>query len=227
MGAKLLWRRIKIFHINIVLYLLIVCVTILYWPQLQWAMNSLPGYLKGSIISPPERTLYRKAKRILQKGHAEAKAYSLLEQSLSIDPNSRASYWLGHYYNKTHQYDKALLQYIKYVKMDPTMVEVYLQISSIFEKRNQLKKAQKALQKGLDYFIQNAHKYKPHHDDNVRSKYNKKATKVYDKYWSSVRTLRREIRRITAKETLSRQKECPLKSFENVSGLRDVRAERA
>ncbi len=138
--------------------------------------------------------MYNRAKRIVEKKINSYEAKELLDESIAIDPNSDAVYWLAEYYFTAGQYDRAEQQYMRFIELDPTQVKAYLKISTIYAKKEQPKRARAVLQSGLNYFGANMSKYKPRPDDTVREKYNGKAGKIYDKYRSAVEMLTHEIR---------------------------------
>ncbi|TFH50983.1 MAG: hypothetical protein E4H01_01085 [Lysobacterales bacterium] len=194
-------RRISILHANAILYLLIACISLVYWPQLRWAAEHMPEYSRHGIAPLAEWSLYGRARKRLAEPWNLSVARDLLERSIAIDPNSEAVYGLGEYYFRVGQDEKALQQFRTYLAIDPTMVMAYLKMSAVFERRNQLPEARGILEHGLDYFSRNVEKYRPHHADDVPTQYNQKAVQVFSHYRSAVGALRREIERIEAKKS--------------------------
>ena len=157
-------------------------------------MHAFPGYINGNISTPVERRLYNRAKRIVEKKINSHEAKPLLDESIAIDPNSDGVYWLAEYYFTAGQYDRAEQQYTRFIELDRTQAKAYLEMSSIYAKKEQPEQARDVLQSGLNYFSANMSKYKPRPDDTVREKYNGKAGKIYDKYRRAVEMLKQEIK---------------------------------
>lgn len=201
MEAKPLWPRISLVHLNIVLYLLITLVVVIFWPQLRWAMDTFPGYFDGNIQSPVERTSYRQAKKIFLTGQNISDAHTLLEQSLLIDPNSEAVFWLGEYFLRTHQDERALEQFRAFIEFDPTVGEAYVKVSFLFQRKQRMKEAYLVLQKGVEYFERGMSAYRPQHDEDVPLKYNQKASRVFSQFQQAAHMLKMEIKRLETSTT--------------------------
>jgi len=206
MEAKLSWRRTRLFHINVALYLLILLVMILFGRELRWAFNEFPGYWNGTIGSPVERKLYREAKSIIQGNHNMTNAQELLEQSIAIDPHTDAVFWLGEYFLQTHQEDQALEQFNRFLEVDPTEVDAYSKVASILEKKKRYEEARQALQKGILYFESQLTKYRPRINPEVRATYNHKALRVFSQYERAAQRLKIEIHRLEGRKTLNGDK---------------------
>jgi len=198
-----LLRRISLLRANAVLYLLIAFMLLVFWQELRWAAEHLPGHLRNRIAPLAERSLYGTAEERLANGQNVSTARDLLERSIAIDPYGEAVYGLGEYFFETREDEKALRQFRAYLEIDPTLLAAYLKMSALFERQNRFTEARQILQRGLDYFGSNVEKYRPHHADDVEMQYNRKATRTFARYRSAVGTLRREIERIEDKERSS------------------------
>jgi hypothetical protein len=77
----------------------------LYWRELGWAVHAFLKYITGDIGSPKERRLYVRARKFVDKEINIHDAKRLLDESIAIDPNSDAVYWLGENYFAAEQYD--------------------------------------------------------------------------------------------------------------------------
>ena len=121
MAARQFLRRINIHHINLLLYVVIVGVAVLYRRELRWAWEEFPVYLDGGISSPYETQWYREARKIIRNSGDISEAQALLEKSISIDPNTEAVYWLGEFFYQTQHYDLAMPLFTRYLEIDPTI----------------------------------------------------------------------------------------------------------
>ncbi len=189
--------RVKLLHVNLLLYLAIVVLAAAYWSELRWAGKALPSYLEGSIGSPLERRLYVKARSLIDGNDWEkARAQELLDQSLAIDPNGEAGYWLAELLRESNRESEAIEQYERYLRIDPTPLEAYLELSALYERRGRPAEALRVLEAGRDYFEENAVSYRPVIDDDVDSRFNRKALERYEAYRLAAGVLRREIESI-------------------------------
>ena len=192
--------RVKLLHVNLLLYLAIVVLATAYWSELRWAGAALPFYLEGSTRSPLERRLYVKARSLIDGNDWEkARAQEMLDQSLAIDPNGEAGYWLAELFRECHRESEAIEQYERYLRIDPTRLEAYLELSAPYERRAQPAEALRVLQAGRVYFEENAVNYRPVIDDDVDSRFNTKALESYETYRLAAGVLRREIESIEAR----------------------------
>ncbi|GJL65882.1 MAG: hypothetical protein NPIRA05_08530 [Nitrospirales bacterium] len=186
----------NLFRINVLLYSAIVLVAIVCWPELRWAIDALPGYLDGSISSPVERVKYRDAKHMIRTDQPMDDAERLLNESITIDPNSEAVYWLGEYYVKTQQPERALQQFTRFLEFDQTDADVYVKVAALLNAMMQRDEARRILQQGVDYFEGRLDKYIPRYAPEIRAKYNQKAWRTYRRYRGGLRTLKQELSRI-------------------------------
>ncbi len=192
--------RVKLLHVNLLLYLAIVVLATAYWSELRWAGAALPSYLEGSIRSPLERRLYVKARSLIDGNDWEqARAQEMLDQSLAIDPNGEAGYWLAELFRECNRESEAIEQYERYLRIDPTRLEAYLELSALYERRGRPAEALRVLEAGRDYFEENAVNYRPVIDDDVDSRFNTKALESYQTYRLAAGVLRREIESIEAR----------------------------
>jgi tetratricopeptide (TPR) repeat protein len=187
-------RRIPLAALNAVVYALIAGVLILYGSELRWALEAFPGYVDRAIPSPPERRLYSIASSLLDEGDLEG-ARGLLEESLAIDPNSNAAYWLADYYRRSGQEEAAVRQYRSYLDFDPTNVDAYLELAQLLRRTGQPEEARRVLEEGLEYYRGNAERYRPRPDEDVGDRYNEKAASVHEEYRRAGNVLAQELER--------------------------------
>ena len=182
-------EKLLLHSINIVLYCCIIVLSIVYFHELEWALDTLPSYFDNSIKSPLERSLSVQVKNKLRLREGLDEIPLLLSRAVKIDPNEKAAYWLGKYYLVTSQNEKALKQFLYYLTIDPRILNTYIHIAELYEKKNQPERAKDALRQGLNYFSHYAPKYKPHEDESVSQRYNAKAMKVYQRYLRAINKL--------------------------------------
>jgi tetratricopeptide (TPR) repeat protein len=196
--------KVKLLHVNLLLYLAIIVLATAYWSELRWAGAALPSYLDGTIPSPLERRLYVEARSLIDGNDWEkARAQEMLEQSLAIDPNGEAGYWLAELARERNHESEAIEQYERYLRIDPTRLEAYLELSALYERRGQPAGALPVLEAGRVYFEENAVKYRPVIDDDVDSRFNTKALESYENYRLAAGVLRREIESVEARVSSS------------------------
>ena len=192
--------KVKLLHVNLLLYLASVVLATAYWSELRWAAAALPSYLDGTIKSPVERRLYVKARSLIKGNEWEkARAQEMLDQSLAIDPNGEAGSWLAELFRESHRESETIEQYERYLRIDPTRLEAYLELSALYERRGRPAEALRVLGAGRVYFEENAVKYRPVIDDDVDSRFNAKALESYQTYRLAAGVLRREIESIEAR----------------------------
>jgi len=182
MQGNLFLQPIKILHINILLYAVILWLVIQYHGPMRWAMQEIPKYQQSIIGSPIERSLYLQAMSSIKNSGYNYITKELLQKSLSIDPNTHARFYLGKYYKEHLDYDKALQHFKSYLAIDPTVVITYIEIVSIYEQQNKLNDAKQILQQGFEYFDKYSSRFKPSSNKDVEDKYNKAAEEVYIHY---------------------------------------------
>jgi tetratricopeptide (TPR) repeat protein len=201
--VRRLLRRISVLHANAALYLLIACISLVFWQELRWAAEHLPKYLHNSIGPLAERSSYGSGAELLAERRNLSVAREYLESSIAIDPYSEAVYALGEYFFETRQDEKALQQFRSYLDIDPGLLTAYLKMSAVFERQGRLPEARRIVERGLEYFSTNVEKYRPHYADEVDARYNQKAARIFARYGTAVGTLRREVERIEDKERSS------------------------
>jgi tetratricopeptide (TPR) repeat protein len=176
-----------------VVWAVVILTGVAYRDELRWAADELPRYLEGRIGSPGERKLYRKAKRIIESGGDLNLAREMLQRSIDIDPTSEAVYWMGRCHLSADRDDEALVQFLRYIELDPTKTEAYVRAAAIRAGRGDPAGARAVLEQGVDYFSSHEERFVPRPDPEVGMKYNNKAIDVYRFYGKSIARLRRKI----------------------------------
>jgi tetratricopeptide (TPR) repeat protein len=195
MAAKRFLQHIDIHKVNIVLYVLIVALVVAYHDDLSWAVRKFPRYIRGTIDAPLERRLNVDAMKLLQADGDISPALPILEKSLSIDPHSEAVFWLGIYYFRGGDFDKALMQFARYRELDPAYVYTYLICARIYNVRKDPVNARRILREGMDFFS-DSREYEPRKDPGVPEKFNRKADNIYKRCQESYQLLQKELQGI-------------------------------
>jgi tetratricopeptide (TPR) repeat protein len=190
MAAKRLLRSISLFRLTVLVYLLEAGLAALFWEDLRWAGEALPGYFEGSIASPRERQLYVEARHIILEQENLEPARALLEESIAIDPYGEGRYWLGRYFFELRQDEEAQRQFEQYLEIDPTMLDTYLKLAAIHAGRQEPALAQEVLNRGIAHFEQRLDLYQPQDNPAVDQVYNSASWEVYRQSQRALRTLR-------------------------------------
>ena len=197
--------KVKLLHVNLLLYLAIVVLATATWSELRWAGAALPSYLEGAIPSPLERRLYVEARSLIDGNDWEkTRAQEMLDQSLAIDPNGEAGYWLAELLREWNRESEAIEQYERYLRIDPTRLEGYLELSALYERSDRSAEALRVLEAGRVYFEENAVKHWPVFDDDVDPRFNTKALESYENHRLAAGVLRREIDSISTRPSSPR-----------------------
>ena len=187
-------RRIRLLHVNLVLFVAVLVLALVYRAELKWAWVALPGYLGGETSVLVEVTLELDGQERLKVGDLEG-ARERFEQSIAIEPHSTAVFGLGEVYRRQGNLNDALLQYVRYQRIDPTFLPVYFRIAEIYETQGKTVELRRILGQGADYFREHVEAYVPRIDDTVEEPFNFKAEALYDRYRESLRLLEAELER--------------------------------
>jgi tetratricopeptide (TPR) repeat protein len=190
MAVRRLLQSISLFRLNLFIYLLVAGLAVLFWDDLRWAGEVLPGYLEGAIASPRERQLYVEARGIILGGEELAPARALLDESIAIDPYGEGRYWLGRYFFELRQDDEAQSQFEQYLEIDPTMLDAYLKLAAIHAGRHEPAQAQAVLTRGLHHFERQFEEVRPLYDPAAGDSYDSESWEAYRRCEGAVRTLK-------------------------------------
>ena len=188
-------RRIKLLHVNLLLFAGAAAIVLLlaFTGKLVWAWNALGLYLDGQTTTPIEVQLEAEALSLLQVGGDADEIRELLQQTIAIDPHSRAVHLLGDLYLREGELERALEQYRRYLEINPSFLPTYFRLVEIYEQRGQTEQRAQVLQRGVDYFSRELELFRPHEDDDVHDVYNDKAAAVYNGYHESLRILTEKL----------------------------------
>ncbi|MCP5002504.1 MAG: hypothetical protein GY941_00905 [Planctomycetes bacterium] len=164
-----------------------------YREELNWAAKSLPKYFCGEIGCPRELMHSDRAERYLGRNENLETVKRLLDESIKIDPYSRARYLIGEYYFLTEDYGSSLKELTEYIKIDSDSTDAYLKLAYIYKETGDQKQAISILKQGIRGNQENMAGYKPCFDISVGRKYNKKAQEVYEIYENRVNALNKEL----------------------------------
>jgi tetratricopeptide (TPR) repeat protein len=186
--------------VNVAFYLVLAGIIVVYRAELRWAVWALPGYANRTIAEPLERQLYHQARAAMGDADWQTEAArKLLHRSLAIDPHSDAAFLMADSYFDREEFDRAVAQYERCLEFDPTVVEAYLKLSAIHERRGRYDEALRVVREGADFFADNVELQRPVPDAEVETRFNEKAAGVYDYYRLAGRLLEREVARLSVK----------------------------
>jgi tetratricopeptide (TPR) repeat protein len=196
MVAKRLLENINIFRVTFFLFGLLCCLEGVFYSELSWARRELPNYLKGTVSAPLETQLIIGAANILQREEDFQAALPLLERAVQIDPNSEAVFWLGEYYFRKKEPNKALHYYCRYLDIDPLCSEAYLRMAQINHMQGEDEKARSLLTVGIER-LSDYHAAGLYKDPTVPENCSKKAETLYSKCTTSLNRLQAELEKLS------------------------------
>jgi len=186
-------RRIRLWHVNVLLFAAALALGWVYRGQLPRAYDGLNGYLDGNLVAPLESSLHVEAIGLLQRGVERDRARELLEQAVAIDPNSSTVYVLGDVLLMEGDLESALALHLRYNEIDPSFYPAYLSIASIYAAQNKPDAQREILERGVEHFRRELDNYRPREDATVSGHYNHKARAVYNYYREALAQLEREL----------------------------------
>jgi tetratricopeptide (TPR) repeat protein len=186
-------RRIRLLYLNVLLYAAIATLGFAYRAELWWAARALPIYITGGFPALREEALLGAALRNIQRGGETARTRTLLEQSLAIDPNSKAVVLLAETFLEEGDRERALEHLERYLEIDPSFLFGYLRAAEIYRKQGREKDRKRILARGVAYFSRSVEQYQPRRDPTVGEGYNQKAEEVYAYYQDALRRLRQSM----------------------------------
>lgn len=160
---------------------------------LGWAVDALQQYSSGNTTTPQEVRLEGMARNRLQVGGDAAEIRDLLEQTLSIDPNSSAIFMLGELEHREGNDAAALTQFEAYLRIDASYLPAYWRIAEIHASRGNIDAQKQLLRRGLEYFERDVELYVPRHVSSAATNFNDKADAVYNYYLESLTLLREAL----------------------------------
>ncbi len=180
----------KLLYANLVVYGAIIVLVLAFDCKLIWARKTLCSYaFSGKLPPPAEASLIQEAMEIVKTGGDIEQAQRLLERALQIDPHGQARLLLGACYLGQGDEDKALEYYDRYRSINPSSIEVYMEIGKILEKKHNSKALDRFLTDGIEYFRRRIELYKPRYDFTVPKEFNLKTLKVYNESQEALKYL--------------------------------------
>jgi tetratricopeptide (TPR) repeat protein len=186
-------RRIRLLHLTVLLYAALAALAFAYRVELWWAARALPIYIAGGFPALREEGLLGAALRNVQQGGEPARTRALLEQSLAIDPNSKAVVLLAETYLEEGDRERALEHLERYLEIDPSFLFGYLRAAEIYRKEGREMDRKRILARGVTYFSRRVEQYRPRRDPSVGEGYNQKAEDIYAYYQDALRRLRESM----------------------------------
>ncbi len=198
MAAKRFLQRIDISRVNMVLFGVLICIVIAFHHPLWWALQQLPRYLRGQIDAPLEIRQCQEASGILKKNGDTSKALPLLLHSAAIDPNSESLFWLGEYYCRKGEPDRAIPCFTRYREVNPLDGTTCLRLARLHEEMGDREKARRMLREGLAS-LSCRREYEPCIDGTVTDQYNRKAGETFKAMVESSVQMERELERLSGR----------------------------
>ncbi len=164
--------------------------------DLRWGLEQLPRYVEGDIPAPRERGLYREAAARLEVEGASTEARRLLDASLAIDPYGEAGYWLGRWYERAGERDRALGLYEGYLGRDPDHVDSWVRAILLREAAGDRSGALALAQRGRRHFEARELAMRPRYDSSVARTANRKARELHARLRAAAQRMTRAERRL-------------------------------
>ncbi|MGV8124759.1 MAG: tetratricopeptide repeat protein [Candidatus Xenobiia bacterium LiM19] len=190
-------QRIDISRVNMVLFGVLICMVIAFHNPLWWAIQQLPRYLRGQIDAPLEIRQCNEASAILRNGSDASRALPLLQRSAAVDPHSEALFWLGEYYCRKGEPDKAIPLFTRYRRINTLDGATCLRLAKLYEERGESEKACGVLKEGLES-LDCRRDYEPCIDGTVDDRYNRKAGETFKALVESGSLMEQELKRLKA-----------------------------
>lgn len=195
MAARPSSRPIRLAHVNLIVWGIVVLLLVTYGRELAWASRALPKYLGGGFPYLRESELLNEAQRVLANEHDLDRGEDLLDRSLAIDPNSVGVFFLGEIHFVRGRLDRAMEQYRRYNRIDPSWLPAYLRMAEVHALEGRSEERRAILQRGIEHYSRVVEDYRPRFDETVLPAYNAKAARVHERYREALETLRRELAR--------------------------------
>jgi len=189
-------RRIDLRVVTLLVWIALVSLVAVYRAELRWAVEELPQYLEGDVSAPAERSMYRKARRLIRENEELPRAEELLRRSYEIDPTSEAGYWLAVLYEKRDEPERAIAAYRAYLEIDATMIDAWISAIELESARGARDAALELARRGVAFFEAELPLQRPEQDGSVESRFNEKAVETYAGYRESLQRLRSAVRRL-------------------------------
>jgi len=184
MQVKQFWppTKHKLLYLNLFVYCAVVFLCVFFQSQLLWAKKSLDGYLfTGNIPASKDVELFYEATNGLRAGKGAKELVPLLERSIEINPYGDASPLLGTYYLSKGDYAKTLSYYDGYRSINPSVINIYTGMVTVFIKQQDIESAKKVVSEGIVHYRRRIELYKPSPANDVQKEFNLKALAIYDK----------------------------------------------
>lgn len=187
-------RRIRLLHVNLVLYGILLVVVVLFRGELAWAVRALPAeILRSAPPTHPQWELYHDAKYALETEGQARRAAQLLERAIEIEPLIDFQHLLGTAYLWERDFERALATFRRCHEMDPSYLPAYQRMAEILAAEGRDEERERLLQKGIEHFARGVERFAPRPDETVDERYNQKAHAVRERYREGERTLRRLV----------------------------------
>jgi len=196
-------RRIRLWHLNAALWLVVLVSLGLYHTELSWAVRAFPAELRGEgYPSQPQWRMYNRAERLWEMGEDSSRAIELLERSLAIEPNPAPLHLLGRVHASEGHLEEAERLLLRLRAFDPSHLEGILDLSELYGELGRPDDRRRVLEEGLAWFESQEPLYRPVSDPTVWSGYNEKAEQVQADYSMGRRILEARLRLLASGQEL-------------------------
>ena len=183
-------RRTSWLYPNLALYGLLAVLLALHAREIRWAAHALPRHLAGGFPPQQEQLLTQEAVELIRSGWEVARARQLLARSLEIDPTSRSRFFLGEaLFLREGDLDAALIEYRRYLELDPSDLPSILRVAKILERQGRLQERRSLLERSRSHFRAEAALHRPRPDFGVAPRFNRKAEEAHRRYVEGVAML--------------------------------------
>lgn len=193
---------------NLVVYGLLLGLVGLYRADISWGTKSFQAYRavegEAEFQMTADQARLSQAESALKEGRFE-QAIALADESLEIEPYSKGWLLKAVASRQLGRDDDAMRFYTRYVEIDPSLVEPYLDIARIHFRRNEFDQAAEILNRGASEFRSRLTTYQPQLDATAADRENRKAIEIYESYRVSVERLESALARVEQARQIEQQ----------------------
>jgi tetratricopeptide (TPR) repeat protein len=195
-----LWPRTDrwLLYANLLVYGSTIALLIGFHREMSWAAKTVDAYVRsGRYQTTADRLLVKQAMNYRKKHEADLEGVAaLLQRAVEVDAYSNARILLAATYHRQGEDDRALAMYERYRSIDPLVLQVYMAMVEILEKRGEKEAAEQLLTEGIRHFRIRLERYEPHVDPSAAQAFNFKAWGVHRRLTEELEALEKARARI-------------------------------
>ncbi len=192
-------RRIRLVHVNLLIFAIVAVVGIAYSSDLAWGARALYLYSTGGFPTLEESDLRAEAYKLLQQRDGDLdRAHELLQASLAIEPYTDANYMMGLLQLRRGQPEEAYRTFERYTEIDSLHLASWLARDNILRERGDHAERLRVLDEAIAHFEQAFERYQPRFDPEVADAFNQKAQQVHGAITRGMGILGQQKRRALA-----------------------------